>query len=209
MICPAQRVERLKHFASRNAFDIEGLGEKHIKAFYDDRLITSPPDIFTFRMLFVEGQQAGAVRVFVGLKIGQEVADALAERARLIESPPSRFVAREDIHLTLLPPWDEACMGKAIEKLRTALSGTKPLVLDFTHLSYWPDRDYPRLLCAECLPTGELKSLQQALLNALGQTENKPFRPHVTLARMGKGTRAASRNKPDEALGLVQAIELG
>ncbi len=83
LICPAQRVERLKHFVSRNAFDIEGLGEKRIQELYDDRIIQSPTDIFTLEEDDTKRKQKLAEREGWGETSARKLFDAIAARRRV------------------------------------------------------------------------------------------------------------------------------
>ena len=66
LICPAQRTERLKHFVSRKALDIDGLGEKTIDQFFALGWLESPADIFRLKdrkdaILALEGWQDKSV----------------------------------------------------------------------------------------------------------------------------------------------------
>ena len=49
LVCPAQAVERLRHFVSRDAFDIEGMGEKIVRAFFEEGWVRQPGDLFRLK----------------------------------------------------------------------------------------------------------------------------------------------------------------
>jgi DNA ligase (NAD+) len=71
LICPAQAVEKLRHFVSRAAFDIEGLGAKQVELFHALGWIAEPADIFTLADRDAEGR-----------KLTRPAAEGLAQRLR-------------------------------------------------------------------------------------------------------------------------------
>jgi DNA ligase (NAD+) len=74
LICPDQSLERLTHFTSRNAFDIEGLAEQNIKTFLNEGLLQSPADIFRLE------EKLSPADIFSSTKSGKERPLPLQER---------------------------------------------------------------------------------------------------------------------------------
>jgi DNA ligase (NAD+) len=83
LICPAQAVERLKHFVSRNAFDIEGLGAKQVETFYTESRIRTPADIFTLAEREKGNLTPLRSKEGWGPKSAQNLFDAIEERRRI------------------------------------------------------------------------------------------------------------------------------
>jgi 2'-5' RNA ligase len=151
---------------------------------------------------------AGTVRAFIGIKLAPEIASELAKIARDLENTLVRPVVADDLHLTLVPPWQEASIGKAVETLRQATAGIVAFALDIQHVGYGPDPRRPRMLWARCASTGELDALRTALLAAYAKTDERPFYPHVTLARLRGNGRAIVRNRPmDRAVAFKQWVD--
>ena len=79
LICPAQAVERLRHFTSRLAFNIEGLGEQRVRELWQDKLIHSPADIFRLH----KHRAALAVREGWGEKSAEKLLAAIDARRQI------------------------------------------------------------------------------------------------------------------------------
>ena len=85
LICPAQAVERLRHFTSRTAFNIEGLGDQRIRELWADQLIGAPADIFRLH----QHRAALSVREGWGEKSAAKLLDAIEARRTI---PLERFI---------------------------------------------------------------------------------------------------------------------
>ncbi len=153
LICPAQRIERLKHFVSRGAMDIDGLGEKSIVEFVELGWLKGPADIFRLKdyrheLVGREGWKEKSVdnlftaiearidfdpaRLLFGLGIrhvGSVTARDLMKRFRTLQA--LREAAELANQATGDPEKDQAAFGAAFEILVAlqTIEGVGPVVI--------------------------------------------------------------------------------
>ncbi|MBU6388456.1 RNA 2',3'-cyclic phosphodiesterase [Patescibacteria group bacterium] len=135
-------------------------------------------------------------RVFIGIKMPDGIAEELVKLHARLAGLPVRLIPKEDLHLSLVPPWQETMVIAASQKLRSVLADTPAFHCALQKLSYGPDKSRPRLVWATCEDRAELITLKKRLLKAFDARERVPFVPHVTVARFTESDETASRRVP-------------
>ncbi len=149
------------------------------------------------------------MRCFIALPLPSEAREALARALEPLRArwPRLRWTAPEGYHLTLA--FLGEIEGQSLDRARAAVQGLPALpgfAFSFSRLSYLPPRPSPRVLVAELaeVPAGSSASLSTLVEEALGPGTSRPggpgpngdcpparpFRPHLTLARLGPGSPA-------------------
>lgn len=136
LACPYQQVERLRHFVSRDAFDIEGLGEKQVRAFFELGWVKTPPDIFDLqknnssRETPLEGLEGwgekSATNLFSAIEARRTIAlDRLIYSLgiRQVGQATAKQLAR---HYGSLADWHAAMCGATDERLQNRDEVKKP-----------------------------------------------------------------------------------
>ncbi len=123
MICPAQAVEKLKHFVSRAVFDIDGMGAKQVEQFYTDGWIAEPADIFTLQTRYGSGMQQLKNREGWGEKSANALFAAIEAKrtiplARLIFGLGIRHVGEASANMIALHYGTWAALAEAMDAAR-------------------------------------------------------------------------------------------
>jgi 2'-5' RNA ligase len=125
-----------------------------------------------------------ARRIFVALPMSSAITQAVAEWRAEHGSLPVHWVDGKNLHMTIVPPWNEEDADRAADILRTIEGSIGGFNAKFTRVTYGPTQRKPRLIWASGESPDQLFILKHSAERTLGRVpETRPFRMHVTVAR--------------------------
>ena len=125
-------------------------------------------------------------RVFIAIIAPPGLQKSVADWQARSSIKNVRWLAPQDLHITLIPPFyaDEKELAEAKEKCRVLQAEVEPFTVQFENVSFGPNRREPRLIWASGAAPAELVALQKRLEDKFGTGEEKrKFLPHLTIAR--------------------------
>jgi DNA ligase (NAD+) len=198
LICPAQAKERLKHFVSRLAFDIEGLGGERIEILYDDGRILRPADIFTLAARDARSERRLQDKEGFGVRSVEKLFQAIeARRSISLE----RFLFALGIrHIGETTARALARSFGTIEAVRAAVDAAKavragPNYMQLVHLRGLGPKTAEVLMQAA--------AANQTVAHGLFESVPQAF---AALVGAVKGVRASTADVLSRAFGSVQAF---
>ena len=129
-------------------------------------------------------------RIFVAIKASERIQDLAADFAARYDRLPVRWQSGDNLHYTLVPPWEDDYMGigYTAAKLQAVSETLHPAEAGLTSVGFGPEGETPRLIYAAGEVTPQLLDIFTAVNAALPSGSGRQFWLHLTLARF-----AASR----------------
>ncbi len=123
-------------------------------------------------------------RLFIALEVPENLKSEVVVWKDKHYSLPVRWIPSSDLHITIVPPWDEEDPEGVIEKLDTIQGKTGSIRVSFDRVSIGPNRRFPRLIWA----TGEVPQrmlvLRELIKNTLSKiSDRNVFFTHLTMGR--------------------------
>jgi len=124
------------------------------------------------------------MRVFIALPISGALKNTIKQWRKTYKDLPVRWLEDKNLHITLVPPWEENDLPRIEAALRKHPSQIGPQTLEFTETSFGPDSKGPRLIWATGQAPYELSQLRSSIEKILKRPiTKKPLLQHLTLAR--------------------------
>lgn len=124
-------------------------------------------------------------RIFIALKISEELRSAITECEKAWADLPVRWLQGKNLHVTIIPPWYVQDAQPVIDLLKTMEGRTGTVEMAFEKVRPGPDPRNPRLIWAEGPTPPRLPKLKTGLEQLLKfRHEKRPFLLHLTLARL-------------------------
>lgn len=123
-------------------------------------------------------------RIFIALPISNELKAKIHGWRKSYTDLPVRWLDDKNLHITIVPPWEERDLPKVLAALRKHAVQFGPQALEFTRTAFGPDEKEPRLIWATGNAPHELTALRESIEKLLEQPiTKKDFLQHLTLAR--------------------------